>query len=221
MLWIKDRLWFVRLKAVSALILCHESCLCSYIIHIHLLWYCGNTLPAIRPVAPHCGSLLPSSVAVFLETVLSRAQRRSVFTASPCDSSGLMVLCAPDSGIFLMKWDSLPASGLSLRSVAAATILPRLSPAAPPSRAHITGRIWKNIALYQNRHHKSALFYRVFISDVLIPVNIHACFWSLTMVCTEMIHVPFQFKKKHIFSHHRFTLFHRALEFTEGRTGAS
>lgn len=62
----------------------------------------------------HLGPPFCSSLAIFRDGTASRAQPTSVFTASPCDSLGLMVLSSPDSGIFLMKWDSLPASGLSL-----------------------------------------------------------------------------------------------------------
>lgn len=46
---------------------------------------------------------------------------RSVFTASLCDSLGLMPLSSPDSGIFLMKWDSLVLSFVSFWSFSFAT----------------------------------------------------------------------------------------------------
>ena len=36
----------------------------------------------------------------------NRARPISVFTASPCDSLGLMLLPPPDSSLFLIQWDS-------------------------------------------------------------------------------------------------------------------
>lgn len=78
----------------------------------------------------------------------SCASFRSVLPASPCDSLGLMVLSSPDSGIFQMKWDCLPASELSvlllplpqlcLSSPVCPSVLWLFSPSAPALSIHVS-----------------------------------------------------------------------------------
>lgn len=188
-------------------------CLCRPIIPINLLWYYGDELLSVQPAALHLLPMFQSSLAVFSGMVLraerSRAQPRSVFTASPSESLGLMVL---------LSWVRHFSSEMGLSpgfwsfsiSVASTTIVPQLSPAPPLSPppwpgSHISFQVTE-IGEYSFTRLPSLVMW---LFSLMFPILLHILlcvqaiclckhlpvyFESPTLSYTDMINVTCKYK---------------------------